>query len=254
MPGKPWYNNGIIEIQCGDSDIIPDGFSRGRLPVSDDTRRKHSQNNGIHKLSKEQEQRRREKISTTKQNKSEEEKKLYSQHISDSRKGKGVGITPWNKGKRGLQTPWNKGITYTLDDIKRANMVSKRYNTQKENGTLGINQDTKAEIEYYNYLLSIYDRDDIVHPYIDKTRYPFKCDFYIKSEDLFIEVHANWTHGGHPFDPMNLDDIYKLENWKEKSKTSDYYKNAIYQWTDLDVRKVETARKNNLNFIVVYSN
>ena len=31
MAGKPWYNNGIKEIQVGTNEPVPDGFVRGRL-------------------------------------------------------------------------------------------------------------------------------------------------------------------------------------------------------------------------------
>ena len=92
----------------------------------------------------------------------------------------------------------------------------------------------------------------IIKQYFDKEQYPFRCDFYIKSEDLFIEVHGNWTHGGRPFDPQDIECQKQLAEWEEKAKTSNYYKNAIYTWTDLDVRKVETAKQNNLNFEVIY--
>ena len=50
----------------------------------------------------------------------------------------------------------------------------------------------------------------------------------------------------------NLDDIYKFEQWQEKAETSAYYKNAIYTWTDLDVRKQKCAKENNLNYKVIY--
>ena len=211
-----------------------------------------SENNGIRKLSKEKMEERNKKISSTKQNKSDEEKKLYSKHLSESLKGKLIGNVPWNKGKQGVQKAWNKGLTYNISDDSKKSMVLKRYNTQKENGTLGINQDTKVEVDYYNYLLSIYNKEDICHPYIDKDRYPFKCDFYIKSEDKFIEVHGNWTHGGRPFDPNDEECKKQLEIWQEKAKTSQFYQNAIYTWTDLDVRKAKIAKANNLNFEVIY--
>lgn len=103
----------------------------------------------------------------------------------------------------------------------------------------------------YHDLCLQYGKENVLHPYRDE-RYPFNCDFYIISEDLFIEYNGTWTHGGHPFDPMDLDDIYKLEQWEEKAKTSPYYKNAIYTWTDLDVRKQKIAKENNLNYIVIY--
>lgn len=32
MAGKPWYNNGIKEIQLYDFEVIPEGYMKGRLP------------------------------------------------------------------------------------------------------------------------------------------------------------------------------------------------------------------------------
>ena len=84
-------------------------------------------------------------------------------------------------------------------------------------------------------------------------RYPFACDFYIKSEDLFIELNLNWTHGLHPFDKNNKQDLEKLATWQEKAKTSAFYKKAIYTWTDLDVRKLKAAQENKLNYFAYYS-
>ena len=75
---------------------------------------------------------------------------------------------------------------------------------------------------------------------------------HIPSEDLFIEINKHWTHGGHPFDKMSLNDISKLEQWEENAKTSQFYKNAIYVWTDLDVRKQDCAKQNHLNYQVIY--
>ena len=50
---------------------------------------------------------------------------------------------------------------------------------------------SKEEEKYYSYLLHLYSSEDIVRQYYDKDRYPFHCDFYIKSEDLFIEVNKH---------------------------------------------------------------
>ena len=43
------------------------------------------------------------------------------------------------------------------------------------------------------------------------NRYPFLCDFYIEKLDLFIEYNGHWTHGSHPFDINNKNDILKLK-------------------------------------------
>lgn len=93
---------------------------------------------------------------------------------------------------------------------------------------------------------------DIIRQYFDRERYPYKCDFYIVSEDKFIEINANWTHGGSPFDANDLECINKLSMWRKKAETSRYYKNAIYTWIDLDVRKLHAAIENKLNFEFIY--
>lgn len=52
---------------------------------------------------------------------------------------------------------------------------------------------------------------------------------------------------------LSKDDINILNIWKEKSKTSDYYKTAINVWTNTDVIKRNTAKKNNLNYLEIFS-
>jgi len=46
------------------------------------------------------------------------------------------------------------------------------------------------------------------HNYNKDLRYPFHVDFYLPDFDLFIEIQGNWTHGLHPYDGSNKDDVY----------------------------------------------
>ena len=124
----------------------------------------------------------------------------------------------------------------------------KEYLTKKKNNSFNT---SNPENSMYTDLCNHYGEDNVIRQYRDE-RYPYTCDFYIPSEDLFIEYNGNWTHGGHPFDETNLDDISKLEEWEEKSKDHKYYQNAIYTWTKLDVKKQQIAKQNNLNYIVIY--
>ena len=128
-------------------------------------------------------------------------------------------------------------------------ILSKQYATKSHNNSWNA---SKLEEQYYNFLLTNYNKDDIIRQYNRDERYPFNCDFYIISEDKFIEIQGTWTHGGHPFDETNPDDIEKLNKWVEKAKTSPYYKNAIKVWTETDVIKRNTALKNNINIEFVY--
>ena len=240
---------------------------------------------------KKSEELRRQAISRTKQSKSEEEKLEYRQRLSEARKGKGKGQIPWNKGKhvgnswlgkhhsektkkkisetkqnksieekaeierkrrlsRSYGNPWNKGVkTGAWTDEKKATILAKQYETKKKNKSFNS---SKPEDNYYIHLINIYGEDDVIRQYRD-DRYPYACDFYVKSKDLFIELNFNWTHGGHPFDSQNEADIRKLTMWEKKAIKSEFYKNAIYTWTKLDVKKQLVAKENNLNYIVYYS-
>lgn len=113
--------------------------------------------------------------------------------------------------------------------------------SKRENGTFNISQ---PEEDMYEILLTKFDKSDVIRQYKDK-RYPFACDFYIKSEDLFIELNASWTHGGHWFDENNKEDLDVLKIWKYRSKTSKYYKSAIKVWTKKDIEKRSYLEKLN---------
>ena len=82
-------------------------------------------------------------------------------------------------------------------------------------------------------------------------KYPFNCDFYIVSLDLYIECNFHWTHGKHKFDENNIEDIQTLELWK--SKGTKYFDNAINTWTKRDINKFNYAETNNLNYLAFYS-
>ena len=81
--------------------------------------------------------------------------------------------------------------------------------------------------------------------------YPFACDFYIVDKNLYVEIQGNWTHGPHPFDKNNKEDINILNNWKEKN--TPYYLSAIKNWTINDPYKREVAKNNKLNFIEIFT-
>lgn len=204
-------------------------------------------------------------------NMSEKDKKIRGNKISSSNIGRQVSeetrkrISEAEKGKKHIfksqetylkscSTRWykgqqahNKGVSGIVKQSKET--IIKRFDTMKKNNSYGK---SREEDNYYKQLLSIYSSEDIVRQYYDKERYPFHCDFYIKSEDLFIEFNRHWTHGEHRFNPDDERDKIKLREWKEKAKTSKFYKNAIYTWTILDIKKFSYVRKNNLNFKAIY--
>lgn len=113
---------------------------------------------------------------------------------------------------------------------------------------------TTPEYQTYEYLQTIFDKDDIQFNSKIDERYPFHVDFYIKPLDLFIEINAFWTHGKHLFDEDNKDDIDLLNKWKQKAETSKQYKSAVNVWSVIDPFKCQTAKMNNLNYLPIWSN
>ena len=127
----------------------------------------------------------------------------------------------------------------------------KRYETQKKNNSFNK---SKQELESYDLLKQKYS--DVIYHYKDKDRYPFICDFYIPSLDLFIECQYSQFHNFRSY--LNTDEDKKeIELLKQKSKqrkqitgkNKSKYDSVIYTWSYLDVRKRNIAKQNNLNYI-----
>ena len=97
---------------------------------------------------------------------------------------------------------------------------------------------TIAEQKLYDTLKNIYP--DIAYDIKVDERYPFYCDFYIKSLDLFIELNAHPSHGRLPMEMMSVDEYSKYPP----------------KWADVfakrDVEKLKHIRDNKLNFIRIY--
>lgn len=86
------------------------------------------------------------------------------------------------------------------------------------------------------------------------AKYPFYCDFYLIDYDIYIELNLYWSHNNHFFDKNSQTDLDTLSIWKDKAKKGHkQYANAITVWTKSDLKKRDTARKNNLNYVVLWS-
>lgn len=127
------------------------------------------------------------------------------------------------------------------------NNMKKRNSTMIKNNTY---KTSKLEDRCYDLLCTKFNV--IERNYFDENRYPFACDFYILEIDTFIEIHNHWCHNNHLFSNSE-EDNYILNIWKEKSKKSDFYKRAIKVWTIEDIARYNTAIKNNLNYLIFYT-
>ena len=121
----------------------------------------------------------------------------------------------------------------------------KNYQTKKKNKSLGT---SVLEDNVYKWLID--NNINVIRQYMSEL-YPFTCDFYLPDYDLYIEIQGYWTHGLHPFDKNNEDDLKIIDRWKTKN-TPQYIK-GIENWTIKDVLKRETARTNKINFLEVFS-
>lgn len=129
---------------------------------------------------------------------------------------------------------------------KSAIVQHKTLETKRRNKSFSS---SKPEELMYDLLCAKFGSDDVERQFKSNV-YPFNCDFYVKSLDLYIELNASWTHGGHWFDSESLDDNLKLNKWLDKN--SEYYNDAILTWTKRDLLKRQTALENNLNYLVFW--
>lgn len=126
-----------------------------------------------------------------------------------------------------------------------ANYQKQLIKARKANGTMNT---SAPELELEEMLRERFP--DLKTQYRDDIRYPWFCDFYIPSRDLFIELNGIWTHGSHWFDPNDKKDAELVKKWK--SKASPYYFVAIEQWTETDRLKRSYAKAHNLNYLVFW--
>ena len=138
-----------------------------------------------------------------------------------------------------------------ISPVQTKAVKDKIYMSKKKNHTVNS---SKVEAKMYDLLVKRFGINDVIYQYKCNDVYPFICDFYIKSLNLFIELNAHWSHGKHWFDKTNLDDVATLAVWKEKAKNSAYYRVAIRVWTEYDLLKRQTAVTNNLNYVVFWDN
>jgi hypothetical protein len=134
---------------------------------------------------------------------------------------------------------------YGVDHVSQTEEWKQRhYEAQKANNTFNTSQPE----EYVNAILEKkFGKKNVVRQYKSEL-YPFKCDFYIKNLDLYIEYQGSWVHYHEPFNILNYRHLNQLREWKYRSQFSDYYKEAIKTWTIRDPIKRKIAKKNKLKW------
>ena len=125
--------------------------------------------------------------------------------------------------------------------------IEKQVETKRRNNTLNT---SRQEKEGCLLLCQKFGAENVYVQY-KSQKYPFHCDYYIKSIDLYIELNQHWSHGGHFYDQNNPEDAAKASLWLAKG--TKYYNVCYHVWTDLDLRKARCAIENNLRFLVFWS-
>ena len=140
------------------------------------------------------------------------------------------------------------GVTSAMKLPSTADKVGE---SKRVNGTWST---SKPEEDMYVLLVNKFGINDVERQY-KSVKYPFHCDFYIKSLDLYIELNATWLHGKHWFDSSNECDLQILNSWRDKVKQGHkFYNVAIDVWTVRDIKKRMAAIENNLNYVVFWNN
>lgn len=126
--------------------------------------------------------------------------------------------------------------------VRSKEVNNKRCQTKRENQSFNT---SLSEYRLGILLKSVFGEQDVFDNYVSDV-YPFRCDYYIKSRDLYIELNAHWSHGGHWYSEFDSDIV---ESWYSKSK---FYQNAAETFSVRDVEKRHIACKNCLNYVVFW--
>ncbi|WQJ53852.1 MAG: homing endonuclease [Wendovervirus sonii] len=173
----------------------------------------------------------------------------YKQHVKEIYGVEYHWLRPDIIEKRKATIKERYGVDYISqnEDIKQ-----KIWNTTKEHN---LCQTSKEEENLFNYLKTAFP--DIIHHY-KSDDYPFNCDFYIPSENLYIEYQGSLYHNGRSF-LNSKEDKKDLEILKEKGEErykvlgkKTKYDAIIETWTQRDVLKRIWAKNNNLKYLEIY--
>ena len=184
-------------------------------------------------------------------NKSDEEKQQWAekcrqaqlnmpQEVKDK---KSKGYTNWyNSLSDEEKTSFNKQKSETAKKTwseNKSEILEKMHKSYKENKRNRLCR-TIAEQKMYDCLIEKFI--DLQYDVRVDDRYPYYCDFYIPSEDLFIELNAHPSHGRLPFQYLLFEEYSKYPN----------------KWVDVfakrDVEKQSIAKNNGLNYVMIYPN
>lgn len=155
------------------------------------------------------------------------------------------GVAHYSQTEEGRQRLSEEMYDRMSDLDVRQEYFQKAIASKRKNGTFSTSE---PEEKLYLMLVSCFGEDDVERQYWS-DEYPFCCDFYVKSRNLYIELNGTWMHGGHWYGSSSQDDLV-LGKWQAKG--SEFYQTASHIWSESDVAKREVARVSSLNYIVFW--
>lgn len=139
---------------------------------------------------------------------------------------------------------------YNVQFISQSDIIQTKINeTFKANNSYNTSKDENL---LYKMLIDIYGVNDVIRSYKSEN-YPFKCDFYISSLDLYIEYNGSMFHNKRLFNSdRDKQELYNISQKVSVTSKPNRYNSLIETWTKRDILKWETAVNNKLNMLFLY--
>lgn len=175
----------------------------------------------------------------------------WHKHMSQAQKGK---CQPESQ-KQKMRELWQAGRWdfFKTDEFwgNRRGKYSQRTKEQLANlspeSALKFFGKSADEDEFHKQLIQIFPNTKRQYR---SEQYPYYCDFYIPERDEYVELSLHWTHGGKPYEGTK-EDKQKVTLWQQRG--SRYYLHAIHVWTERDIEKRQTAKKNGVNLTELFT-
>ena len=140
---------------------------------------------------------------------------------------------------------------YGVKYISQSQNIQQKINeSYREHNTFNSSKDEEV---LFDLLSEIFNKSDIERQYFNKEQYPFNCDFFIKSLNLYIEYQGSFYHNKKLFNKeRDLNEYQKFLNKCSRNGDKNSYDNLIETWTIRDIKKWNIAKTNNLNMLLIY--
>lgn len=155
-----------------------------------------------------------------------------------------------------MQERYGVSCSFQIPEVRSKIDHEKIIETKRKKHNLNS---SKQEDRLFLILIEMFSVEDVIRNYRDeryrnpKNNRRYLCDFYVISLDLFVELQGHYTHGKHPFDENNEEDVELKKKYEGKiSENKPSYKKIIDVWTEADVIKREVATKNGLNYLEIF--